>query len=110
MLLLPAEPNRNPRPLEMLVRPERQRGPEFPPWLRSLTTAAKVAARTRRNDAQPKQQLLNCDDAKSLLEKQITHPQWEHCAETVADELESFEQGHASPAARMIRRLSGVGY
>jgi len=43
---------------------------------------------------QAKQHAVNTGQAEPLLEQQIAHPERQHRAETVTDELESFEKGH----------------
>ena len=40
---------------------------------------------TNHADAEPQQQTLNRNDAESLLEQEISHPQRQHCAQAVTD-------------------------
>ncbi len=51
--------------------------------------------------AQAEEQTLNRHQSQTLLEQEIAHPQRQHRAETVTDELERFEQVHAE-------RISGL--
>jgi hypothetical protein len=40
--------------------------------------------------------MLNGNDAEPLSEQEISHPDRQHGAQAIADELESFEKTHAS--------------
>src|SRR5205814_5037096 len=46
------------------------------------------------------EETLNRHHPQTLLEQEIAHPQRQHRAETVTNELEGFEQGH-------VERISG---
>jgi hypothetical protein len=49
---------------------------------------------TNHADPEAQQQTLNRDDAEPLFEQEISHPNRQHCAKAVTDQLEGFEQGH----------------